>query len=225
MYERSARFSHGPHQQISTQTRIKTINDSIESVLHFWFSELSNELSPKSQAELWYAATVQQDKEIEDKFAYLIERAGSEQLSDWQNTPKGSLALIILLDQMPRNIHRGSAQAFAYDALALQYCLDGIDKGHDQSLCLIERCFYYHPLEHSESLTMQNLCLLKFNELEDEYFLDEHIKVIQNSLQFAKEHADIIAKFGHFPHRNKVLKRKSSAEEMEYLKTAKRFGQ
>lgn len=197
----------------------------IEYILNFWFGEIKDELAKGDQGKLWYAATAEQDNEIRVKFESLLEQAATGQLDEWQQQPRGSLALIILLDQMSRNIYRGTAKAFAFDNLALNYCLEGIDRGYDQSLCLIEKCFYYHPLEHCESLEMQNLCLIKFNELEDEYFQPQHLDVIQNALNFAKEHADIIEKFGRFPHRNKVLSRVSSSEELDYLKTAKRFGQ
>ncbi|TKB46031.1 DUF924 family protein [Thalassotalea mangrovi] len=197
----------------------------IEQVLQFWFGDISQELADKAKQNLWYAASVEQDLQIAAQFGSLVESAATGQFKDWQHSPRGSLALIILLDQMPRNIYRETAAAFANDALALQYCLDGIDRGHDQRLCLIERCFYYHPLEHSESLSMQDLCLSKFNELEDEYFLEPHIQFIQNAQGFAREHADIIERFGRFPHRNRVLNRKSSQQELAYLKTAKRFGQ
>lgn len=197
----------------------------IEFVLDFWFGEIDDELAPEKQGKLWYAATAEQDLEIMAKFESLVEQAAAGQLEQWQEHPRGSLALIVLLDQMTRNIYRGTAKAFAFDQFALKYCLEGIDRGYDQSLCLIEKCFYYHPLEHCESLEMQNLCLIKFNELEDEYFQPRHLNVIQNALNFANQHADIIEKFGRFPHRNKVLSRVSSSEELDYLQTAKRFGQ
>ncbi|WP_394172469.1 DUF924 family protein [Thalassotalea litorea] len=201
------------------------IQSTAERILAYWFGNIEDELATAEQAKRWYAATHAQDLEIKARFETLVKQAAAGQLEDLQQSPRGSLALIILLDQMTRNIYRGTAKAFASDHLVINYCLEGIDKGYDQSLCLIEKCFYYHPLEHSESLDMQNLCLLKFNELEDEYFQEKHLQVIHNALDFAGEHADIIERFGRFPHRNQVLNRQSSSAEIAYLKSAKRFGQ
>ncbi|QBY05379.1 DUF924 domain-containing protein [Thalassotalea sp. HSM 43] len=198
---------------------------NIEKVIEFWFGEIKDQLSAAEKQQLWYQSTPQQDEQIRQQFEHLYEQACQGALDAWQRTAKGCMALIILLDQMPRNMYRGSKQAFMSDHVALKVCLHGLEQGFDRELQLVERCFFYHPLEHSEELKHQELCVVEFERLHQVYQGQAQQMFIRNGLDFAMKHRDIIAEFGRFPHRNKVLQRDSSAAELEYLKHGPSFGQ
>jgi len=137
-------------------------------------------------------------------------------LNDWASKPKGLLALILLTDQFPRNIYRESARAFAFDAKALAWCLGGIISGLHIGLRPIERVFFYLPLEHAESLEYQELSVGLFRDLLATVQLDQKY-VFENFLDFAVRHRDIIARFGRFPQRNKIIGRPSTPEEAAFL--------
>lgn len=172
---------------------------AIEEVLRFWFAP--------AQAERWFKANVAFDREIERRFLGLIETAAAGKLEKWGTTPRGALALCILLDQFPRNIWRGAPRAFAADALARQVAAAALASGHDQALTAEERLFLYLPLEHSEDLADQERCVALMATLGDAELLD-----------YALRHRDIIARFGRFPHRNAILGRDSTAEELAFLR-------
>ena len=133
--------------------------EEISQVLQFWFGDIENELASAEQNKLWYQSTPEQDEEIKRRFLPLYLKAVNEQLVEWQTDAKGLIALIILLDQMPRNMFRGTKQAFASDPLALSLAKKCVEQGKDKQLSLIERTFLYHPFEHSEQLgEQQKLC-------------------------------------------------------------------
>ena len=151
-----------------------------------------------------------------ERFVPLREDAVSGRLDGWTDTPRGRLALILLVDQFSRNLFRGDARAFEHDPLARRWTLDGIRAGDDRSLRVIERVFFYLPLEHSESLDDQRLAVQLFANLRDE----APAALLGNFagfLDYAQRHHDVIARFGRFPHRNAVLGRRSTAEEAAYL--------
>jgi uncharacterized protein (DUF924 family) len=201
------------------------IINTYKEIHSFWFGEIKDELSSPKQRRMWYFSSATTDASIRAQFKDTLLAAAEGQFSDWSQGPQGRLALIILFDQISRNIFRGSAEAFAYDHLALDLCLEGVSEGVDQSLCLTERLFLYHPLEHAESLEAQNQCVQLMQTLLKQYSGPQQ-QVAINSLKFAEEHRDIILHFGRFPHRNEVLGRHSSAEEIAYLNSGgKRFGQ
>lgn len=200
-------------------------NNIQETLLYFWFGEIENGLATPDKNKLWYLSSAETDRLITDKYANLHSQAAAKNLSDWQTAPRGSLALIILLDQLSRNIFRGKAQAFSYDGLALEYCIDGIDKGYDTGLEITEQLFYYHPLMHAEALEHQERCVSLFESMLDQCN-DRNKGMVENSVKFAREHRDIIAEYGRFPYRNAVLGRESTIKEQEYLGGGgKRFGQ
>ncbi|WP_068546911.1 DUF924 family protein [Thalassotalea crassostreae] len=201
------------------------MNGNISKVLDFWFGEINDQLSDDKQTILWYQSTNEMDENIRNEFEHLYEQAFSGQLTSWLDTAQGCMALIILLDQMPRNMYRGSAQAFASDHLALDYCLLGLNKGYDKLLPLVQRCFFYHPLEHAEDIELQQLCVTEFQRLQQVYNGEKQQLFIRNGLEFAKKHLEIIEQFGRFPYRNEVLGRESIKEELEFLKTGVNFGQ
>ncbi|MFT4937612.1 MAG: hypothetical protein ACI88A_000629 [Paraglaciecola sp.] len=194
-------------------------------ILFFWFGEIKGELSTAKNRQMWYSSSTSTDVLISDQFKDTLLSAAQGQFNDWRQSPHGRLALIILFDQISRNIFRGRAEAFAYDHQALELCIEGVKEGADQSLYLIERLFFYHPLEHAESLEAQNQCVQLMQTLVKQYSGLQQ-DVANNSLKFATEHRDIILQFGRFPHRNEVLKRQCSAAELAYLNSGgKRFGQ
>lgn len=196
-----------------------------EQLLRYWFGALDNQLSKSSQSALWYQAPPVIDQEIRSQFQHLYQQALIQPFEHWLDNARGSLAMVILLDQLPRNMFRGSSQAFSSDDNALETAKTGIKNGFDKELALIERIFYYHPLQHSEKLTDQQTSVKLFEQLLADYPNELHQSVIKVALDFAIEHLEIIQKFGRFPHRNKVLARQSTNAELAYLKTGSDFGQ
>ncbi len=189
-----------------------------ENLLHFWFGQIpaSGKVDPQ-RLKLWFGGDSSTDREIKEKFEHLLIPALAGDLDDWSDSPHGTLALIVLLDQFPRNIFRKTAEAFACDERALELALAGIDSGQDRALSITERAFFYMPLEHSESLEMQKLSVEKF-----EYLLEEAPeplkKMCASFLDYAVRHKEIIERFGRYPHRNQALGRESTGEEVEFLK-------
>ncbi|MBK8265476.1 MAG: DUF924 domain-containing protein [Nannocystis sp.] len=168
-------------------------------VLDFWFA-------PATQPH-WFAASPAFDAECVARLGGLHERAIAGDLDAWSADASGSLALVLLLDQYPRNAFRGQARAFASDPLALALTRSAVDRGLDHHLDQVGRVFLYLPLEHSESLADQQRCVDLMRALENKLWLD-----------YAVRHLEIIARFGRFPHRNAVLGRASTPEELEFLK-------
>jgi uncharacterized protein (DUF924 family) len=156
------------------------------------------------------------DAALAERFLpYTAARAGGK-LDDWGDSGRGRLALILLTDQFPRNIHRGSAEAFAQDSDARGLCLRGLDLGHDRDLGLFERVFFYMPLEHSESLEDQQRSVLLFTRLEQD--APEVLReAFSGFTRYAVLHRDIVQRFGRFPHRNRVLGRANTEAESAYL--------
>ncbi len=170
----------------------------IGTVLRFWFEEIPR--------ERWFACDPAFDDLVAARFGRLVEKAGKGAFHPGPETPEGALALVLLLDQFPRHIHRGHRRAFAYDARARSAARKAIDCGCDQKLPGERRSFLYLPFEHSEDLADQELSLRLFEALGDPVGID-----------YARRHYEIIARFGRFPHRNAVLGRKSTAEEEAFL--------
>lgn len=174
---------------------------SAARILQFWFDDLG--------ADGWFVHSAALDHRIRNEFLELYEAVitPTADRAPWLATPATSLALVILLDQLPRNMFRGTARAFAADAHALAAARTALDRGHDLETPLIRRGFYYLPLEHSERLADQDEAVRLFRERAD----------IGTNLKYAELHRDIIRRFGRFPHRNAILGRASTAEEIAYL--------
>lgn len=195
-------------------------------VLQFWFgNDFTHGMPATNRSALWFGASQETDHLITTRFEADLHAAVAGAYNDWCELPEGRLALIILLDQFSRNIYRGTAQAFAYDKQACRLCLEGLELGHDQQLIPAYRIFYYMPLEHSESLILQQRCVELFSHCYQQ--ADPAIReTLKNNLEFAVLHRDIIEKFARFPHRNTLLGRQSTSQELAYLEeTGVNFGQ
>lgn len=179
-------------------------------VLEFWFGAPDSPALGCSRRE-WFEKNPSFDAEISARFLVTYEAAAAGRLAIWERTPLASLALIVVLDQFPRNMFRGAARAFAADNIALDAARRAVDNGFDGLLRPVERLFLFLPFEHSEDLTAQRRSLRLFATLAGESGkVDNH--------DYARRHYDIIARFGRFPHRNAVLGRDSTAPELEFLK-------
>jgi uncharacterized protein (DUF924 family) len=185
-----------------------------ETILTTWFPS-----DPALAQKLWWGKDAAIDADLRERFGSTLAAARRGELDGWAETARGRLALVIVLDQMSRNIHRGSPEAFAGDAKARDLVHAGLERGHDRELPPDQRVFMYMPLEHSESLAEQDQCVALFQALADEVAATdaELGKRYAYYLTFADRHREIIARFGRFPHRNAVLGRESTAEELEFL--------
>lgn len=192
-------------------------NEAPEQVLNFWFGELASpEDFPEKQSKMWFRGGPQVDKEIHDHFETLLLKAKNQELAHWKKTPRGRLALIILFDQFSRNMYRGTPRAFEFDPMALQLTLEGITQGEERELFPAERVFLYMPLQHAEDLSIQELSVKKFNQLANEV-PPSLFDMFDMYADYAVKHYQVISQFGRFPHRNAILGRKSTDQEIEFL--------
>ncbi len=178
----------------------------VKEVLAFWFEELT--------PENWFMQNDDVDRAINERFGDLYHQLKSDPPDLASADAETVLAAIIVLDQFPRNMFRGSAGAFGSDNIAVALSRGAADAGLEVGLNGDQACFMYMPFMHSETLADQERGVMLFRALGRE-----------NNLNYAIEHRDVIAKFGRFPHRNKALGRESTAEELEYLETASGYGQ
>ena len=172
---------------------------------------------------LWFQGGPEVDREIAERFGADLVRARRGELDGWVETPRGRLALIILLDQFSRNIHRGSGAAFASDAQALDLTLDGLANGHDQPLSCFEQLFFTIPLEHAEDLAMQDR-MITYLEAWSQRLPETLQGMAKGVRDFAQMHRAVIARFGRFPTRNAALGRSSTPEEAAHIEAAKAAG-
>ena len=174
-----------------------------DEVLDFWFAG-----EPAAWRKAWFTKDTAFDESC-GRFREALRAAREGTFDAWTETPRGALALLILLDQLSRNIHRGSPLAFAADPKARQIAKEAIRRGFDAMLTPVERIFMYLPFEHSEDLADQETSVALFETLRDTIGAD--------SVAYAYRHQDVIRRFGRFPHRNAVLGRASTQEEQSYL--------
>ena len=168
-----------------------------EAVVNFWTA---------AAPARWFAKDDEFDANLRAHFELAHQTAARARFAAWEDTPAGALALLLLLDQIPCNIFRGSAHAFATDARAREVAVRAIARRFDQHFEPVLRCFFYLPLEHSENAEDQSRCVALFEALGDAEYL-----------KFAVLHRDIVARFGRFPHRNTVTGRVSTADEISFL--------
>ena len=171
---------------------------TVESIIEYWYSD---EVKSK-----WFNSTIEFDKELKSKYESIWKDALRGELISWSESAEGCLALVIILDQFPLNMFRAEVKSFSSEAMAIRITKMAIEHGFNKNIDKEKVAFLYMPLMHSENIEDQNLAVKLFEEA----------GLIEN-LRFAKHHRDIIEKYGRFPHRNKILRRDSSQDEINYL--------
>lgn len=190
------------------------------SVLEYWFADaVANPAAAAARMPWWFGGDddpAQRDAECRERFGTLLQEAERGALDAWGATPRGRLALILVLDQFPRNVHRGRAAAFATDPRALATTRAGLALGHDRALAPIERLFFYMPLQHAEERDAQDESVERFAALAAE--APPALRdLLEKSHAYAVEHRAIVARFGRFPYRNAIVGRESTSDELEWL--------
>lgn len=193
------------------------MNADPEEILKFWFDDALN--SPEAAAargKSWFGRNDKFDEEIKKRFGDLPVRAARGEFESWRSEPRSALALVIVLDQFPRNLFRNIPRAFEFDAKAREVALGAISAGFDERLRPLEAVFLYLPLEHAEDLDLQNRSVQLFEKLRlrAPAFMQSQF---QEFADYARRHRDIILRFGRFPHRDAMLGRESTPGELEYL--------
>lgn len=188
--------------------------NTIEAIHDFWFGELDDKgLCTIDRNGRWFGADGETDETCRVHFGTSLSLALEGKLASWTQTDRGLVALVVLLDQFSRNIHRGTAQAFAGDPLALALAQDTIASGQHLRLPAIHRVFLYLPLEHCEDIAVQDKCVSLFEDLAG---ATDHPQ-FAGFTRYALAHRDVITAFGRFPHRNSALGRPSDAGELAWL--------
>ena len=191
---------------------------TIDTVLDYWFGDQSDlGLISDEQAGLWWGKSEQADDDIRQQFGALLNEISTGGLQDWRESPRGMMALVICTDQFPRNIFRDTPKAFSFDSVALGLARTMLERNWHLELRSIERVFLYLPFEHSEDLADQNLAVALFRELLESAGSEKEKNIMDGFLDFAIKHQVIIERFGRFPHRNAILGRQSTQEEIEFL--------
>lgn len=205
----------------TTPPSVKPAQVHYDEILDFWFGPLRTpEDFPTDKANQWISVSPELERSIHSLFEEDVQKAQNGGLNEWRQTPKGRLALILLLHQFPRYLYRDKPQAYLADRMAQGLVIEGLQKGDDKKLYPIERAFFYLPLQHAEDINLQNLSVNYYQRL-----VDESPEIIRPQmeafLRSASLHQQIIAKFGRFPYRNYVLGRESTPEELIYLNQQK----
>jgi uncharacterized protein (DUF924 family) len=189
-----------------------------DEVIHFWIGDLSLPgVDPLVKAPLWWKKDDAFDREIRERFEGTLERAAHSELG-WESSARGRLALVLLFDQMSRNIFRGTPRSFAQDGRAREIAKLAFDAGDHRALASVEVIFLLMPFMHGEDPALQQRAIDGFIALRDAAADEKLRKNFDNSVTYGKRHAAIIERFGRFPHRNELLGRASTPEEVEFLK-------
>jgi uncharacterized protein (DUF924 family) len=205
----------------------QSIDDEALALLEYWFGSNTDDVEQFAlHKKRWFAGGDAVDRDLAARFAGLHARAARGDLDAWASNGRGRLALILVFDQLSRNLYRGTVDAFAFDDRAFALAESGIADGLDGELSVAERVFFYMPYQHAESLPAQERSVALFATLAKAH-APRHVRAtVEGFAGFAREHRDIVARFGRFPHRNRVLDRPSTAEEQTYLGAgAPTFGQ
>jgi len=194
----------------------KTVN----KILNFWFEDTRNNGIPdKEKQKMWWIKDSKLDKLIKNQFENHLNSAKSVKISEISDNPDDMLAYVILLDQFSRNIYRDTPDSFLQDTTALNITLKGIISGADKKMMPFQRAFFYMPLMHSEDIEIQKKSVECFSSLENDYEdNDDFAQLVKQNKKYAVLHHDIIKRFGRYPHRNNILDRVSTADEIEFLK-------
>lgn len=179
-------------------------NEIATSVINFWFDE--------AVKPLWFNSTPEFDRLLQDRFLSLYQEAATGNLTDWETSAEGALALVIILDQFPLNMFRGQKASFATEAMARDVAKRAIAQHLDSQLTGEQKAFLYMPFMHSETLADQDRAILLYKEAG-----------LESNLKFAEHHRNIVRQFGRFPHRNEILQRKSTQEEIDWLASDEAF--
>ncbi len=199
-------------------TTTARMTPSAEDIVGFWFGEPpADQPAVDALLKRWFGSSAQLDAQIRDRFLPTMAAAASSRLVAWRDTPRGRLALILLLDQFPRNVFRSTAAAFAQDAKALDLTTSGIAIGMDRHLGPLQRLFFYMPMQHSEAIAVQDRSVALFETLAESDAPKFLTGALRSSAEHARQHRDIIAAYGRFPHRNALLGRDSTEAEKRYL--------
>jgi uncharacterized protein (DUF924 family) len=194
------------------------LKNHYNDVLNLWFGPLDGpDFYPTLKASTWFSKTTENKRLMNDHFEEDLKLAVKGDYNIWRESPHGRLALILLLDQIPRNIYGNKPQAFSSDRMAQGLVLEGLQKGDDLKLLPLERAFFYLPLLHAEDPKLQALSISKYQELVNEA-TPANQSHLQEFLTYAIIHRDIINKFGRFPSRNAIYGRDSTPDEVAYLK-------
>ena len=182
---------------------------SPSDVLDFWFSEQSR--------ALWFEKNAAFDEAIRTRFEDTLRAAAAGELDHWERTAPGALALVIVLDQFPRNLYRGSARAFAADARAREVADRALSRRLDQEIPLVQRHFFFLPFEHSESRADQERSVALFQAWAEAHDGPARDRALEQ-MRYVHRHAEIVERFGRFPHRNEALGRESTEAEIAFLR-------
>lgn len=182
----------------------------VDEILEFWFGS-SQSLDYGKERSLWFTKKPEFDRELSDRFFSTYQQAATGELDNWQDSPQSCLALILLLDQFPRNMFRGTPKSFATDSKARAIANNAVNQGFDQCLLPVQRWFIYLPFEHSENIADQQRCVDLFATLQGD-------PASASTIDYALRHKSVIERFGRFPHRNKILGRETTPAEAEFLK-------
>jgi uncharacterized protein (DUF924 family) len=220
-----------PSAPVELSLAIRTLApmSDIESVLAFWLEPKPT--TPEENDAAWqkwfFQSSPELDQTIRDRFGALVDRARRRQLDDWRATPHGTLALILLVDQFSRNVYRGQAAAFSADAFGLELARDGYASGTFDHFDLVEHLSAAMPFRHAEDVQAQRMGIdmAQRHALLAATTQPTLLRPYADSVDWARKHYDVIARFGRFPHRNATLGRESTAEEQEYLAYLKAVGQ
>lgn len=175
-----------------------------QEIITFWFSERAR--------PMWFNSTAEFDEEVRERFLATWQAAAAGELDSWQEHPEGALALVIVLDQFPLHMFRGKPESFSTSERALAVATEAVDRGMDGELENAQLPFLYLPLMHSERMADQDRSVALFET-----------PGLEDNLRFARHHRELIRRFGRFPHRNAILGRSSTAEELEYLNSKEAF--
>jgi uncharacterized protein (DUF924 family) len=198
-------------------TELNEIPADAREVLEFWFGPMSSDgTADPVHSMRWWSKNPDFDREVRKHFGDVHQAALRGDKDGWLESPRGRLALVLVLDQFSRNMFRGDPKSFDGDARALKVALEGIDRGDDKLLGPDERTFLYMPLMHSEDPVIQERSIALFTALAEELSGDAR-KSAENTLEFAKKHREVVLMFGRFPHRNAVLGRTTTADEMAFI--------
>lgn len=191
--------------------------ETTDSIIQFWFGQhdSNREINDEKQS-IWWSKNDTTDQEIKQRFESISNALYRGEMEQMQRSPRGLLAAIICLDQFPRNMYRGTPEAFACDATALRFAIEMTDKGWDRELMPIYRLFAWLPFEHSEEMIMQQKSVMLYDGLRNQVDEDEQ-EMFNQYYRFAYMHFEIIERFGRYPHRNEILGRKSTTEELAFL--------